>query len=201
MNKQQSIKEEAEETRSPGKLQVFFLLIFVPILFLTFAALIVLTILDINVFEKIEEAGIDIPFTGESEDPAEITGPENQAQQIVSLEAQLEEKDVELARFEQEIISLEDENDLLIEEQERLLAEIESMESAGESARKEFSEVVAVYDEMDGKEAAPVIMNLNDENAIRILSGLSSEKLAEIFAEMPSEEAARYTELIANRTP
>ncbi|MFB1081109.1 MotE family protein [Jeotgalibacillus sp. JSM ZJ347] len=194
----QSIRSEVEETKSPGKLQVFFMLIFVPLLFLIFISLIVLSILDFNIVEKAEEAGISIPFISGDEEVLEA--PENPEKRIVSLQAQIEEKDVYITQLEQEMVSLEDENDLLIEGQEKLQAEIERLQAEREAAGREFAEVVSVYEDMKGKEAAPIIMDLNDEDAIRILSSLSAEMVAEIFSAMPSAEAARYTELISSRT-
>ncbi|MDZ5711722.1 MotE family protein [Jeotgalibacillus haloalkalitolerans] len=194
----QSIRDEAEEVKSPGKIQVFFLLIFVPVLFLIFVALIVLTILDYNIVEKAEEAGITIPFFGEEEEAADT--PVNPEERIVSLQAQIEEKDMYIGQLEQEMVSLEDENDQLIGDQERLQADIERLQNERDAAGREFAEVVSVYEDMKGKEAAPIIMDLNDEDAIRLLSNLSAEMVSEIFASMPPAEAARYTELISTRT-
>ncbi|WP_404409166.1 MotE family protein [Jeotgalibacillus malaysiensis] len=194
----QSIRTEAEEEKSPGKLQVFFLLIFVPVLFLIFIVLIVTTILDINVIEKAEEIGIDVPFLGEEAEPEDT--PVNPEDRIVSLQAQIEEKDVYIGQMEQELISLEDENDLLIEEQERLQADIERLQTERDAAGREFAEIVSVYEDMKGKEAAPIILDLNDEDAIRLLSNLSAEMVSEIFSAMPPADAARYTELISTRS-
>ncbi|AJD91000.1 hypothetical protein JMA_16830 [Jeotgalibacillus malaysiensis] len=193
-----SIPNEAEEEKSPGKLQVFFLLIFVPVLFLIFVALIVTAILDINLVEKAEEIGIDVPFLGEESEPGET--PVNPEERITSLQAQIEEKDVYISQIEQEMVSLEDENDLLIEDQERLQAEIERLQTERDAAGREFAEIVSVYEDMKGKEAAPIIMDLSDEEAIRLLSNLSAEMVAEIFASMPPADAARYTELISTRS-
>lgn len=194
----QSIRTEAEEEKSPGKLQVFFLLIFVPVLFLIFIVLIVTTILDINVIEKAEEIGIDVPFLGEEAEPENV--PVNPEDRIVSLQAQIEERDVYISQMEQEMTSLEDENDLLIEEQEALQADIERLQTEQDAVGREFAEIVSVYEDMKGKEAAPIIMDLNDEDAIRLLSNLSAEMVAEIFSAMPPADAARYTELISTRS-
>lgn len=51
---------------------------------------------------------------------------------------------------------------------------------------------------MSAKSVAPIITELSDDQAVRILSNLKPDKLAEVFSKMNPADAARYTELLSN---
>lgn len=50
---------------------------------------------------------------------------------------------------------------------------------------------------MTPKAAAPVIINMSDSEAIKILASLKPETLAKVLEKMPAKDAARYTALLA----
>lgn len=50
---------------------------------------------------------------------------------------------------------------------------------------------------MAPKASAPVITNMKDAEAMKILSSLKPATLAAILEKMPSDKAAHYTELLS----
>ncbi|KIL44888.1 MotE family protein [Jeotgalibacillus soli] len=200
MNKQVT-KEIEEEVKSPGRFQVFLFIFFIPILFLVFVAFVVLTLSDINVVKKAEEIGISIPFLSEDKTAEQTSTAESSDQKVVKLQDQIKEKEAEISSLNSEISRQQEENQQLVLEQERLQEEMDALRQAQELDGKEFNEIVSIFKEMSGKSAAPVIMNMDDEEATRILSQLPPDILADFFEKMPAEEAARYTQLLAASTP
>lgn len=194
-------KEEPVEHKSPGKFKVFLMIFLIPVIFLAFISIAVLTLTDINLFEKAKEAGISIPFI--TQEGGEKTGAEKESsdQKIVTLQTQNKEKDVEISRLESEIVSQQDENEQILTEQERLVEEMETLREQQETEGKEFDEIVSVFEEMSGKASAPIILEMTDSEAVKILSQLSPDLLAKVFEKLPPVEAARYTELLSVSTP
>ncbi|MEW9501303.1 MotE family protein [Jeotgalibacillus marinus] len=200
MNKQVR-QEEPVAQKSPGKFQVFLMIFLIPAIFLAVASLGILTVLDINLFDKAKEAGISIPFI--TQEGEEKTGAEKQTsdQKIVTLQTQNKEKEAEISKLESEIVSQQDENEQLLTEQERLIDEMETLRQQQETESKEFDEIVSVFEEMSGKASAPIILEMTDSESVKILSQLSPDSLAKVFEKLPPVEAARYTELLSVSTP
>ncbi|MDG5470291.1 hypothetical protein P6709_00940 [Jeotgalibacillus sp. ET6] len=193
-------KKDSEEAKSPGKFQVFLLIFLVPAVFLVFASVIVLTLLDINPIKEAEEAGIEIPFLTDKKAEQE-SGTIEDSQQIASLESQLKEKEGSIAELENKLETQTSENEKLAEEQDVLLQEMESLRSEQGAKQSESNEMVSVFEEMKGKTAAPVLLNMDEGEAVVILSQLPADAVASIFEEMPPEEAAKYAGLLGIDSP
>ncbi|MDX1771281.1 MAG: hypothetical protein R3328_07115 [Planococcaceae bacterium] len=52
---------------------------------------------------------------------------------------------------------------------------------------------------MSSKSAAPVLNNMSDAEALRILTNLKPDILAGILEKMTPEQAAKYTELMSKQ--
>ncbi|WP_285864338.1 magnesium transporter MgtE N-terminal domain-containing protein [Lederbergia lenta] len=53
---------------------------------------------------------------------------------------------------------------------------------------------------MTPKKAAPIILEMKEEEAIKILSNLNTASLAKVLEKMPPEKAATYSDLLAANT-
>ncbi len=182
---------EAEEEKSPGLFQKLFYLVLIPLLFVIAVLLVIATFTDFNVFEKASE------LTGlSSEKPVEETS-ENFDKKIVELEAQLKEKEAEIAQLQSKLDSAlaENENNKAIQEQ--LQSKIESLQQNQSEVKKEFDNILSTFDKMSAKSAAPIITEMSEEEALKILSNMKPEKLSEIFSKMDPAEAAKYSELLS----
>ncbi len=194
----ENINEEERDDKKPGFFQKFFMLFLIPLLFTVTIVLIVTYFTNTNVFQFANSMKEKIPFLDtEKEEVLENTSVTEG--RIVTLQAELQEKEAQIEKLQTEIDASNETNNELLIKQEQLQFEIEKLQRDQEAAKKEFQAIVAVYASMSAKEAAPILIELNDEQALRIMSNLKSDALSAIFAKMPPAEAARYTELLAQQ--
>ncbi|PPA72055.1 MotE family protein [Jeotgalibacillus proteolyticus] len=200
MNKP-AAKEEVNEAKSAGKLQVFLMIVFIPAIFLLFAGLAVFYLLDINVLEEAQEAGIPVPFLSGANETLPEGHSVTSAEQIEALQMQLKEKDSKIAELENTIKTREEENTRALADQERLNEEISKLQEEEEETSKRNNEMASVFKEMSGKTAAPVLLSMNDNEAADILRALPTDTVAKIFEKMPPADAAKYAQLLADQAP
>lgn len=78
--------------------------------------------------------------------------------------------------------------------------EVESLLGAlDQREEQDMSRLVALYERMEPRAAAPILITLSDDILIAVAARMAENKLAAILAEMPTEEAARLTMLLATR--
>ena len=185
-----------EKTGSIGKR--FVLWVFLPLLLVLIISLAVMSILGVNVFEKAEDLGIRIPFiSGQTEDSeiglasSELVALQGQIKdqesQIEQLESTILQKDQSIAELEQEI----EQQSLIIEE----LREVQA------DNKREFNEVVATFESMSSKNAAPILIEMDEFVALQILSKVDEETLASILENMPPADAARFAQSLTVLIP
>lgn len=198
--KKQKIKLPEEEIeKSPGLFQKLLLWVVIPLLFASALLLIIAKFADINVFDKAKEITSEIPFIGE---PKEADLDEKGADdsvledRVVSLQAEIKEKEAEVFQLQQKLETADDEKEDLLIEQERLLDEIAVLERGEDGKKQKFSEIVSTFEKMSAKAAAPVLVNMSDAEAIQVLSNLKTDKLAAILEKMSPEDAAKYTTMM-----
>ncbi|MGE7917861.1 MotE family protein [Viridibacillus sp. NPDC093762] len=187
---------KASEVKAPSTLQRLFYWVIIPLLFTTAVLLIIAHLLNVNVFEKAKEW-----TSGTAQSTNEKVLNENDvkenAKQTVELKAQIQEKEAEIAQLQGQIEDSKNEKSKLVIEQDRLIAEIDKLEKGKAETQKEFSSIVSTFEKMTPKAAAPVIINMSDSEAIKILASLKPETLAKVLEKMPAKDAARYTALLA----
>src|SRR5699024_1180617 len=93
-------------------------------------------------------------------------------ERLVSLQAEIKEKEAELYSLEQKLALSAEEKEALLIEQEKLQNEIAELTRDKDITRRQFKEVVSTFENMSAKAAAPVITQMNDAEAIRILTSL-----------------------------
>lgn len=192
--KEQLKIEEMKEEKSPGIFQKLFYLVLIPLLFVVAILLVIASFTNFNVFEKASELTNSLPFASDkkSEEPSLDFD-----EKIVELEAEIKEKEAEIDQLKSQLdkANLEAENNLA--KQQQLQNQIESLEKQQSESKKEFNEILSTFKQMSAKTAAPIIMEMSDDKAIKILSNLDPETLSAILSKMEPKEAARYTELIS----
>lgn len=184
--------------KSISTFQKLLLWVLIPILFASAVLLIIAKFADINVFDKAKEISADLPFIGEpKEKDIEAQDETILEERVVTLQAQIKEKEAEVFQLQQQLDTSADEKETLLIEQERLLDEIEVLQRGEESTQQQFTEIVSTFEKMSAKTAAPVITNMNDAEALQILANLKTEKLAAILEKMTPEDAAKYTTMLS----
>ena len=81
----------------------------------------------------------------------------------------------------------------------QLEQQIDELKQIQEQNKRDFKEIVTTYETMSAKNAAPIILNLKDDEAVKILSSISPDVLSKIMENMPATRAAKYTELLSTQ--
>jgi len=191
-------KENIQEEKKYSAFQWVLFVIIIPLMFAITVVLVVLSVSGINVFEGMKNVGEKIPvissiFDGDKEVKdidykqkyGELQGEiKNQEAYIQSVENQLAEKDQEIKNLQLE--------------KETLLNQIQELELINENRMVEIKEIIKTYETMSAKNAAAIIVEMNDTEAMKILSNMKADALAEVLQKMPPENAAKYTSLLTN---
>ncbi len=168
----------------------------IPLLFTTMVLLIIAYVTDVNVFDKAKELTQSLPFTDEKQADDESGDDSIIEERVVDLQAEIQEKEAQLFKLQGDLAKSEDEKKSLLDEQTSLLAQIEALKMEKEDYRRDMKEIISTFEKMSAKAAAPVITNMSDAEAIRILTSLKPEVLAPILEKMSPEDAAKYTSLM-----
>ncbi|MFJ7751936.1 MotE family protein [Peribacillus muralis] len=194
--------EELEESKI-SKFQ-WFLVIFIPLIFAVTVALIVLTVAGVNVAEKAKDMSAKIPFiTSDKKD--EDRGNEARNDEKVSIK--LEKLETEIVNKQKEIDKLEgiiDTRDKSIEkaeaEKQQLQMEMNQLKESQTGKDKAFKDIIRTYETMAPKKSAPIITEMNDQDALEILSSMKAATLAKVLENMSAADAARLTKKLAEQS-
>lgn len=198
VKKTKETTRESEETKekSTGIFQILMLWVFIPLLFISAVLLILAKFTDVNVFDKAKELTGKLPFVSEKVEEDAGTDTLVLEERVVSLQAEIKEKETELFMLQSDFDKSADEKDALLKEQQRLIDEIAQLTSEQDSTKKDFKGIITTYEKMSAKAVAPVIVKMTDTEAIRILASLKPDTLAAVLEKMPPEDAAKYTTLM-----
>lgn len=188
---------EAEE-KPAGFFKKLFYLFLIPLMFIVAIVLIVTTISGMNVFKVVDNVTEKIPFINSDEKEVVENNTLNE-QKVVELQAEVQEKEIQITQLQAQIDSSATERDELLAEQERLLFEIEKLKRDQIEVQKEFNEILSTFEKMSAKTAAPILVEMSDTEALRIMSSMKPDTLSAIFTKMSPVDAARYTELLSQQ--
>ncbi|MBB6443845.1 MotE family protein [Bacillus benzoevorans] len=195
---EEKLQEEAEE-KYYSKLQWFFMVIIIPSIFALAVALIVATVAGVNVVDKAKEYSEHIPFlsSGKHGDEKKIEIVE---QQLTELRAEIKVKESSIAELQAKVDTKDRQIEKLELERKQLEKEIDSLVAIQTENKREFKDIVKTYETMSAKKAAPIITQMNDKEALEILSQLTSDTLAAIMEQMIPAQAAKYTSLLSQNS-
>lgn len=172
------------------------LFILVPLLTTTAVLLVIAKNADINVFDKAKEWTSKLPFVEEREKKEEIVDNKEFEERIVTLQAEIKEKEALVFQLEDKLQKAKEESESLRIDQEKLQDEIALLQRESEESKRNFNEIITTFEKMSPKASAPVIVKMNDAEALQILSKLKPDTLAAILEKMSPEDAAKYTSLM-----
>lgn len=187
--------EVEEGKKKPSILKILILWLVVPLLFVSAVLLIVAKVADVNVIDQAKKWTTEV-IKGEPDPQLEQPDFSND-EKVVTLQAELQQKDNEIAKVEQQLQTLKEENELLVIEQERLTDEIAKVQNRAEESKKEFKEIIATYEKLSAKNAAPILLAMNEADALKILASLKPDTVAAILEKMEPEQAAKFTTLLS----
>lgn len=190
---------EEQEEKKYSKFQWFFIIIVIPTLFALAVAMVVVSVSGINVFEKAKEYSEKIPFISsekKTSDQQQLLGMD---QKLTELKAEVKDREAAIADMETNIEGKNKEIETLKLEKEKLQQQIDDLILAQEDGKRQFKEIVSTYETMSAKKAAPIITQMNDEEALKILSSLKPATLAAILEKMNAADAAKYTAQLTSK--
>ena len=187
--------EVEEGKKKPSILKILILWLVVPLLFVSAVLLIVAKVADVNVIDQAKKWTTEV-IKGEPDPQLEQPDFSND-EKVVTLQAELQQKDNEIAKVEQQLQTLKEENELLVIEQERLTDEIAKVQNRAEESKKEFKEIIATYEKLSAKTAAPILLAMNEADALKILASLKPDTVAAILEKMEPDQAAKFTTLLS----
>lgn len=179
---------------NPGIFQKLFYWVLIPMFFILAILLIVSIFTDRNVFKYLDE----LPFVSSNDDQELVDLSAQTEEKLVSLQAELHEKEAEISQFQIKFESSNVEKQDLKAEIEQLQYEIEKLLLNQEESKKEFKEILTTFEKMSAKKAAPILVQMSDPEAVRILSNMKPDTLTALFEKMSPADAARYTQLLTN---
>lgn len=192
---QKELEELEVVEKKPGFFQKLFFWVIIPLTFALAVLLIVANFTNTNIFGLADKAIDKLPFVKSEQEKIENTTLSSD--KIVTLQAEVQEKEAQLTQLQTELDSANTQNEELTIEIEKLQFEIDKLQREQQEYQMEFQEILKTYESMSAKKAAPIITAMSDEDALRILSNMKSNTLAELFMKMSPEDAARYTKLLA----
>lgn len=189
------------EKQEYGKLQWFFFVIFIPVVFTLTLVVIILSVAGFDVLGKAKSTIANIPVVEtlfKEEENSDVT-----AQALKEQEGQEEKKKLEKKIEEQATMISALENDVGIKEKEvqKLSQEISSLEKQLEELKNAEEEsqsrdIGKLYDNMSSKKAAEIIPNLAQDDALLILTSLDDKQVADILSKMSVDDAVKFTNLL-----
>ncbi|MEK3974538.1 MotE family protein [Psychrobacillus sp. FSL K6-1267] len=194
-NKKKSIQTMDKEPKKVGLGKKILYLFIIPLLFALALLLTFAQITNINVFEKAKE----LTSLGQEEPIDENKKTSRLEERVVSLQAEIQQKEVQIDKLQAEVDGSEKSQESLLLEQESLLQQIEELKRQNEQSKRDYAEVVSTFEKMSAKTAAPVITNMSDAEALRILASLKPDTVAKIYEKMSPKDAAKYTELMTKQ--
>ncbi|WP_438317604.1 magnesium transporter MgtE N-terminal domain-containing protein [Sporosarcina sp. FA9] len=183
------------EEKSSNKLLVVILSILLPLLAISAVFLIIAKFTDVNVFDKAKELTGKLPFVDEEKDFVGETDLILE-ERVVTLQAELSEKETQLVKLQAEVEGSANEKKELLEKLEELQYEIEILKVEKDTTKRTFTEIVSTFERMSAKSAAPILTEMADEEVMRILTSMKPELLAAILEKMTPKDAAKYTSLM-----
>ncbi|MFC5603065.1 MotE family protein [Sporosarcina koreensis] len=195
-SKLQTDEKIVEKKTGTHVFQEVLLWTLIPLLFTTMVLLIIAYVADVNVFDKAKEWTRSLPFVENKQADDEKGSDLIIEERVVELQAEIQEKEAQLFKLQEDLAKSADEKNALLKEQKSLLAQIEALKIEKDDYKRDMKEVISTFEKMSAKSAAPVITKMSDAEAINILSNLKPEVLAPILEKMSPEDAAKYTSLM-----
>ncbi|WP_212972361.1 MotE family protein [Bacillus sp. J14TS2] len=167
------------------------------LLFALFSGLIIASIAGINVFQHAKELGEKIPFISQVAVQEDKENIDEYKEKMIQLDAEIQNKNAEIEQLQKKIEDKDAEQERYKIEQKRLEETIDELKEQQEQNKRAFKDVVSTYASMSPKKAAPIVLEMNNDEAVKILTNLPTESLAKILENMPADKAAKYTEQLS----
>lgn len=187
-----------KEDRTFNKFQWFIFTGLIPTLFAILIVLIVLSFAGINVFEKAKEYGEKVPFISSFIEEDTNKSEEEWETSLLELEAEIKDREAQIENLLTKLDGKDKEVERGKLEVEQLQLQVAELVAIQEENKRAFKDIIKTYETMSAKKAAPIISQMNEQEALKILTTIKSDTLAAILESLEPEKAAKYTEMLTN---
>ncbi|HJV17896.1 MAG TPA: MotE family protein [Bacillales bacterium] len=196
------MEKEVEENQSrKGKsFQWYLYVVFIPLAFAILVAVIVSFIAGINIIDTAKDFGKKIPIVGSLVQINQANSSKSNDKSVIELQGQIKDREEKISQLETQISDKNKEIQKAELEQKRLQKEIDDVVSSQTEGKRALKDIIKTYETMSAKKAAPIITQMNDEEALKILSSIKADSLAAIMENMNAKAAAKFTQLLTNAT-
>lgn len=182
----------------------WFLVIFIPLIFAVTVAMVVFSVAGVNVVEKAKEMSAKIPFAEliQKDEVKENSAKDTEkvSRKLAKLETEIENKEKEIEKLE----GIIDTRDKAVEkaeaEKQRLQSEVKQLRESQDGSKKAFKDIIRTYETMAPKKSAPIITEMSDEDAVKILASMKADTLAKVLEQMTTADAARLTKRLSEQS-
>jgi flagellar protein FlbB len=194
------VELQENESKLVNKFQWFLFVGIIPLLFAVIVFVIVLTFAGFDVGGAAKKYGQFIPGVsslipteeGEIDLEAKLrqdvndleTLNQDQLAMVEQLEKEAEEKEGKITDLQMQI--------------EKLNEELRTKGQQQQDKEQTLGELSKIYESMSAKNAAAILTELEDQDALTILRTLSTDTLGPILEKMEPVDAARFTKLLAD---
>ncbi|VDG97502.1 Uncharacterized conserved protein [Lysinibacillus sphaericus] len=187
-----------EERKAGSFFQMLLAWFVIPLIFAIAVLLIIAKVADVNVVEKAKEWTASVPVLEQKkQDSSTKKDKKILEERVVAMKEELKQKEQQLMSIQEDLKKSNAKNEELVLAQEKLQAEILVLQRTNDESKKEVGQLVSTFEQMSAKSAAPVITEMDDAQALQLLSQMKANTLAAILEKMTPEDAAKYTALLA----
>ncbi|MBS4198957.1 hypothetical protein KHA93_04725 [Bacillus sp. FJAT-49732] len=186
--------------KDPSSFHRFIFWVLIPLLFALFLGLLITSIAGVNVFQKAKEWSDKVPILANMFDEKDKANVLEYEEKIINLDAEIQNKSAQIDQLKSQLEKNESEKERFLLEKQSLEQTIEELRQMKDENKRAFKEIVSTYEAMTPKSAAPIILEMNDDEAVKILSNIGTETLAKILEKMPPDKAAKYLEKLSAKT-
>lgn len=170
-----------------GKIQWFFFVVLIPLLFAITLSLVILTVAGLNIFDLAKEYGVNVPGV------TETTEEENNETSIYDLEATIRDQETTLEQYQADLDKKDETIEGLNEQITQLQEELNQLRNQREERKVKLENLAEMYTSMSTKNAAAILSELENTDAIDIFIHMDTENRAAILEKMETTKAAELT--------
>ncbi len=187
-----------EQQKAGSFFQMLLAWFVIPLIFAIAVLLIIAKVADVNVVEKAKEWTASVPVLEQKkQDSSTKKDKKILEERVVAMKEELKQKEQQLMGIQEDLKKSNAKNEELVLAQEKLQAEILVLKRTNDESKKEVGQLVSTFEQMSAKSAAPVITEMDDAQALQLLSQMKANTLAAILEKMSAKDAAKYTALLA----
>ncbi|MFC0524140.1 MotE family protein [Pontibacillus salicampi] len=194
--------KEVQDRKKTSKFQWFVFGILIPLVFAITVALIVMTIGGVNVFEKVQQYGSNIPGVSAIVSSEQDSGEEESDSTRTSsaeLQATIQDQNAQITQLQDTIASKDSTIEELNNEIATLTEQINKESKNNDNQKEVMKDVSSSFKDMDADKAAPIITELDKSVALSILQEIPDKERGKIFEEMDPKTAASLTSALVQR--